>query len=192
MWVFACYIFLERWGKIFHHFVHVLLCSDYINHMFFVNVSSDADNGLCLWGNDEKMLKCLAVGNLNIIKSWCFSPWKKKKRKKKKEIRIIYKAHMQIIFRFRRILMSFKFQMSGLYDDFSFPDIFPPSYFRKQPSVMENISLILPIFISHLAHIQLPLTRMHQAQENIKRVKRKSNGLRQFECESRGKSFVSS
>lgn len=131
MWVFACYIFLERWGKIFHHFVHVLLCSDYINHMFFVNVSSDADNGLCLWGNDEKMLKCLAVGNLNIIKSWCFSPWKKKKRKKKKEIRIIYKAHMQIIFRFRRILMSFKFQMSGLYDDFSFPDIFPPIIFSQ-------------------------------------------------------------
>lgn len=59
-------------------------------------------------------------------------------------------------------------------------------------SVMENISLILPIFISHLFHIQLTLTRMHQAQENIKRVKRKSNGLWQFECGSRGKSFVSS
>jgi hypothetical protein len=35
---------------------------------------------------------------------------------------------------------------------------------------------------SSLSHIQLTLTRMHQAQENIKRVKRKSNGLWQFEC----------
>jgi hypothetical protein len=46
---------------------------------------------------------------------------------------------------------------------------------------------------SSLSHIQLTLTRMHQAQENKERVKRKSNGLWQFELwMEQGKSFVSS
>lgn len=78
--------------------------------------------------------------------------------------------------------------------------LFPPlhhisstrNFSKHLSSVMENISLILPIFISpSLSHTfalvristkRLTLTRMHQAQENIKLVKRKSNGLRQFEC----------
>lgn len=37
-------------------------------------------------------------------------------------------------------------------------------------------------FLFFFSCAQLALTCLHQAQENIKRVKRKSNGLWQFEC----------
>lgn len=92
--------------------------------------------------------------------------------------------------------LPFKLCMSRLCDAFhrtssttSTIFSFPPSSMLLTNIVCYGKHIVYPanFHFSSLSHTQLTLTRMHQAQENIKRVKRKSNGLWQFECGVEGK-----
>jgi hypothetical protein len=80
-----------------------------------------------------------------------------------------------------------------MYDVFSTAHHLQPQRFFRAPPFMllvcygKHIVYPANFHFSSLSHTQLTLTRMHQAQENIKRVKRKSNGLWQFECEVKGR-----
>ena len=71
------------------------------------------------------------------------------------------------------------------------PNFFPLDAFCKHRLLWKTYRLSCQFSFLISIATQLTLTRMHQAQENIKRVKRKSNGLWQFELrmETKGKKF---